>query len=221
MTTVVTPETDKIPAFDDQIIYEYLSDNPDFFNKYPELLLSLRVDHQQRGTISIVERQQIALRQRVNQLEEEITSLMGIASHNERIFRFNNELAAKLIQTQDHDSLKTILKSELKREFNFSNIRLITVHDIDDELMALWNKRMTQGFYLGRLTENESQRLFGSQVGSVALTKITPKAKCNKVIFAVATHNPAHFHPEMDNLFLEQLQGLLTHKLSQFYAKDE
>ncbi|MGB0892933.1 MAG: DUF484 family protein [Parashewanella sp.] len=215
MNNVVTPENANSIEFDEELIYEYLTDNPDFFVRNPELLLSLRLPHQQRGTISMVEKQQEALRNRVMQLEEEITSLMNIASHNERIFRFNNQLAMDILHAKDLDALRRLLADKLKDEFQFSNVRLLPVHDIDDELMSVWEKRMNSGYYLGRLTHSESQRLFASQVGSVALTKIVPKSECNKIIFAVASHNPAHFHPEMDHLFLDQLRQLLNHKLSQ------
>lgn len=38
--------------FDEQIIREYLIDNPDFFGRYPELLLAMRMSHTERGTVS-------------------------------------------------------------------------------------------------------------------------------------------------------------------------
>ena len=214
MTNAVTPKPDT--QLEAELVYEYLTDNPDFFERYPELLTNLRLPHQQRGTVSIVERQQEALRNKVTQLEEEITALMNIASQNERILRFNTELAFKLTTCKDFDSLRHVLADELKNEFNFSNVRLITVHNIEDEVMQIWKKRMSSGFYLGRLTQNESQRLFGSQVGSVALSRLTPDKECSRIILAVASANAAHFQPEMDTLFLEQLCKLLNFKLSQF-----
>lgn len=214
MTNAVTPKSDNI-QFDAELVYEYLIDNPDFFEQYPELITNLRLPHQQRGTVSIVERQQEALRNKVMQLEEEITALMNIASQNERILRFNIQLAFKLVQCEDFDSLRLLLANELKNEFGFSNIRLITVHNIDDEVMQIWNKRMSSGFYLGRLTQSESQRLFGSQVGSVALCRLTPDIECDRIILAIASLNAAHFQPDMDTLFLELLCQLLNFKLNQ------
>ncbi len=216
MTNAVTPKNKDLPQFDSQLIYEYLTDNPGFFEQYPTLLTNLRLPHQQRGTVSIVERQQEALRTRVIQLEEEITALMSVASQNERILHFNTELAFQLMQCEDFDSLRRLLADELKNEFGFTNVRLITVHNIDDKIMNIWEKRMVNGFYLGRLTQGESQRLFGSQVGSVALSRLTPATECSRIILAVASPNAAHFQPEMDTLFLQQLCKLLNFKLSQF-----
>ena len=215
MTNAVTPKSDA-QQLETELVYEYLTDHPDFFERYPELIANLRLPHQQRGTVSIVERQQEALRNKVTQLEEEITALLNIASQNERVLRFNTELSFKLMQSEGFDSLRRILADELKNEFGFSNVRLITVHNIKDEVMQIWEKRMGSGFYLGRLTQSESQRLFGSQVGSVALSRLTPDAECGRIILAVASPNAAHFQPEMDTLFLEQLCKLLNYKLSRF-----
>lgn len=216
MTKKQSESEKTLPQLEAELVYEYLTDNPDFFEKYPDLLATIRLPHQQRGTVSIVERQQEALRQKVVRLEEEVTTLMNIASQNERILRFNTDLAFKLMTCEDFDTLRRLLADELKSEFGFTNVRLITVHKIEDEVMQIWKNRMSGGFYLGRLTQNESQKLFGSQVGSVALSRLTPESECKRIILAVASPNAAHFQPDMDTLFLAQLCKLLNFKLSQF-----
>lgn len=145
--------------FDEVLIREYLLDNPDFFARYPELLLAMRIPHEQRGAVSLVERRQEMLRSRVTQLEEEITSLLAMASRNEQIYMFNTALSLKLLQAEDLGDLRQILSSELQKQFQFTHVRLITVHDIDSELSNIWSERLKQGYYFGRLTQNESKRL--------------------------------------------------------------
>ncbi|KIO35917.1 DUF484 family protein [Shewanella sp. cp20] len=197
--------------FDEVLIREYLLDNPDFFARYPELLLAMRIPHEQRGAVSLVERRQEMLRARVTQLEEEITSLLAMASRNEQIYMFNTALSLKLLQAEDLGDLRQILSSELQQQFQFTHVRLITVHDIDSELSNIWSERLKQGYYFGRLTQTESKRLFGCEVGSVALSRLSQQ--CGQVIFAIASQDPMHFHPEMDNLLLDQLKQLLDHLL--------
>lgn len=197
--------------FDEILIREYLLDNPDFFSRYPELLLAMRIPHAQRGAVSLVERKQEMLRSRVAQLEEEITSLLTMASRNEQIYMFNTALSLKLLQATDLGELRQVLSSELQQQFQFTHVRLITVHDIDSDLSHIWSNRLKQGYYFGRLTQTESKRLFGSEVGSVALSRLSEQ--CGQVIFAIASADPVHFHPEMDNLLLDQLKQLLDHLL--------
>lgn len=203
------PRTD-LP-FDELIIREYLLDNPDFFNRYPELLLAMRLPHLERGAISLVERRQELLRQRVNQLEEEITSLLAMAARNEKIFLFNTELSFKLLNCVNLESLKEVLADNLKAQFNFTHVRLISVLEADVEMKAIWAQRLRRDYYFGRLTQQEAKRLFGSEVGSVALVKLTDDIP---VIFAVASHDATHFYPDMDNILLEQLRRLLAHMLA-------
>ncbi|MCL1126660.1 DUF484 family protein [Shewanella surugensis] len=195
--------------FDEILIREYLRENPDFFARFPELLTGMRIPHQERGTVSLVERQQSALRQQVQQLEEEITALMTMATRNEQIYMFNNALSMKLLECDGISDLRQILSVELKNQFNFSHVRLISVHDIDSELAHIWQKRLNQGYYFGRLTQAESRRLFGSDVGSVALSRLSKE--CGQVIFAIATQDPSHFQPDMDHLLLDQIKQLLDH----------
>ena len=201
------PQTD-VP-FDELIIREYLLDNPDFFNRYPELLLAMRLPHMERGAISLVERRQEMLRQRVSQLEEEITSLLTMAARNEKIYQFNTELSFQLLNCADLVSLKEVLADSLKLQFNFSHVRLISA--LDTDMKAIWDQRLHKGHYFGRLTQQEAKRLFGSEVGSVALTKLSED---NPVIFAIASQDATHFHPDMDNMLLEQLRRLLAHMLA-------
>lgn len=195
--------------FDELIIREYLLDNPSFFNRYPELLLAMRLPHMERGAISLVERRQEMLRQRVSQLEEEITSLLTMATRNEKIYQFNTELSFKLLNCADLISLKEVLADSLKMQFNFSHVRLISVLDAD--MKAIWDQRLHKGHYFGRLTQQEAKRLFGSEVGSVALTRLSEDTP---VIFAIASQDATHFHPDMDNMLLEQLRRLLAHMLA-------
>lgn len=209
MTEPLMPQTD-LP-FDELIIREYLLDNPDFFNRYPELLLTMQLPHLERGAISLVERRQEVLRQRVSQLEEEITSLLTIAACNEKIYLFNTELSFKLLDCVNLESLKEVLADNLKRQFHFSHVRLISVLDVDVEMKTIWAQRLRKDYYFGRLTQQEAKRLFGGEVGSVALIKLADNIP---VIFAVACQDATHFYPDMDNMLLEQLRRLLAYMLA-------
>ena len=65
---------------DDSLIEDYLSENPNFFTKHPALLNKLNITTQEQGTVSLVQRQQRMMREKIVTLEDEITSLMSIAT---------------------------------------------------------------------------------------------------------------------------------------------
>ena len=71
--------SDELPLTDDLVV-SYLQDNPEFFNRNSSLITSLRLNDEQRGTVSLVERQQQQLRSKVHGLEDEITQLMSVAT---------------------------------------------------------------------------------------------------------------------------------------------
>ena len=63
-------------------VHAYLSENPDFFERHGDLLRSLRLPHVSGGTVSLVERQVTALRQRDSKLEGQLKELVDVARAN-------------------------------------------------------------------------------------------------------------------------------------------
>ncbi|MEY8216543.1 MAG: DUF484 family protein, partial [Colwellia sp.] len=99
-----TINTDDLPLTD-ELVSAYLQDNPEFFNRNNELMTGLRLVDVQRGTVSLVERQQQKLRQKVHHLEDEITQLMSVANHNENLFMLYNDLYLRLLDCQSATEL--------------------------------------------------------------------------------------------------------------------
>ena len=73
-----------ISAIDAELVADYLRANPDFFAHYPNVLQRLNLKHQQDGSVSLIERQQRVLREKITALEDEITALMSQAQRNEK-----------------------------------------------------------------------------------------------------------------------------------------
>ncbi|RUO63768.1 DUF484 family protein [Pseudidiomarina insulisalsae] len=208
---------------DDTLIAAYLDENPDFFERHPQLLQRLTVRHQTKGAVSLVERQQQMLRQRVQQLEEEITELMVTARRNEELFRYFSELYVKLLQSE---SLSDVMESlqetfstqlqmpalsmkffdsplELEEQFTFA---------ADTHKQLLSKRFQDETIYLGRLTANEQKLLFPDEtIASVVLLLLGEKGELG--MLAIGNHDAGHFEPAMDTLFVKQLQVLLSQVL--------
>lgn len=211
---------------DDQAIAEYLQENPDFFHDHPDLLGQLSVRHEERGSISLVERKQAMLREKVGALEEEITSLMAHARRNERIFETYSDLYKELLQATDIEAMVKALETTFIEKLGLVEISLKLFNqpsNVDASLSfnadthkQLISKRFVQSpVYLGRLTQAEQQLLFKNQTAqSVALLLLqTDSSKLGLV--AVGSHDASHFEPGMDYLLISQLQTLLSYRLTQ------
>ncbi len=198
-------------------VQQYLLDHPDFFNQFPHTLTALRLPHNERGAVSLVERQQQLLRQRVGELEEEITALLSMARRNEEIHRFFSDLLFELLAIDNMEQMITTLAAKLKQQFRFASVQLFqrqaeaqfTPSSIDTILKQRLDSR---GYYLGRLPAQEASILVGIETGSVALIGLGDPKQWHGVL-AIASQDPSHFSPEMGTMLIDNLQQLLRHRL--------
>ncbi|MBY5993346.1 DUF484 family protein [Ferrimonas balearica] len=209
---------------DPVLVREYLLDHPDFFARYPELLLSMRIPHPERGTVSLVERQQMMLRDRVNQLEEEITSLLAVAARNEEIYRFYGKLIFDLLACDTLEQLQREMADQLRQRFRFGRVRLHIASPVNrfepETLLGVLRRRLNgDGYYLGRLPAAEAQLMVGLETGSVALIGLGEINDWIGVV-AIASHDPGHFVADMDTLLLDQLKHLLNYRVRQLLTPD-
>lgn len=204
---------------DETLVMDYLEQNPDFFDRHPDVLVRLNMRHQQAGSVSLVERQQRILREQIGALQDEITLLMGNARRNEQIFKGYSELYVELLHC---DSLEDVLGSlkktfqeqlalpELNLKFFDSPVELPEQYTFaSDTHKQLLSKRFVdQSVYLGRLTQEEQKLLFKDEpVESVALILLGQNQELGMLAFG--STDAAHFDPDMDYLLITQLQALL------------
>lgn len=213
---------------DDEAVLAYLNADPHFFVRHSQWLDTLRLPHQHKGAISLVELQLERQRARITTLEQELSSLMRIASDNERIFRIYADLYAALysglVACHSLRDMSAVMKQTFVERLELSGLRMwlldeaAPIHDDDHlfiasaEQQALLTARLQQQeFYLGRLGQKESQLLFGCDetIQSVALMRLGSLG-----ILAFASADAAHFAPNNDTLLLAVLGRLLQLRLS-------
>ena len=82
----------------DEAVAEFLTQNPDFFERNSHLLKALRLPHASGGAVSLVERQVSVLRQRDVKLEKQLKDLIQVARDNDvlsaKVHRLSIELLA-------------------------------------------------------------------------------------------------------------------------------
>lgn len=202
---------------DDEMVIDYLRANPDFFTRHVELVDKLKFHLEERGTVSLVDIQLKKLRNRVAELEEEITKLMEIGAKNDKLFRLIAKVQSDLIvatnlkQAQHAiDDLCTGLElSGSIRLFKHENPNFSLA---ENEFIALKQARFGHSDkFLGRLRKAESGLFFKHSVelGSVALIPIG-----NAGVLAFSSLDGGHFQPNMDTLFLEQLATVIDSSLN-------
>jgi len=85
----------------ESMVSEFLKDNPDFFNKYPDILSELKIPHDHGAAISLVEKQVSVLREQNQQTRKRLHELIEIARQNEELARRMHQLALTLMDAEE------------------------------------------------------------------------------------------------------------------------
>lgn len=219
---------DELPL-SDEIICAYLSDNPEFFNRNPDIMTSIRLVDNQRGSVSLVERQQQQLRQKVHVLEDEITQLMTVAHHNERLFMLYNDIYLRLIDCQSAEEVLDCLHQATTELLSLADLKLWLRADTsmqhaslvkNDCASILGSRLANDDYYFGRLQKFEQELIFSTAIsGSVVLIKLPSEDGLSDIGFlAINSIDAEHFDPRMDTLLISQFRKLVAKLLQNHLA---
>ncbi len=214
-------EADALTA---EVVAEYLRDNPDFFKSRPELVDRLALLNQESGSVSLVHVQMARQRQRIEDLEEEITTLMSLAASNDRTFHEFMDLQEQILKCSCLVDVFEMIK-EKARALNLTGyVRLLNSEEANYSLTKeQWARFSTNHFngksaYLGRLRKADRHLLFGEELFAPELGSyvVLPLINRNQPqgVLAFASEDGGHFQPSMDTLFLRHLSLVLSHLIN-------
>ncbi|ARC93354.1 MULTISPECIES: DUF484 family protein [Vibrio] len=210
-------EADALTA---EVVAEYLRDNPDFFSTRSDLVDRLALPHKEQGAVSLVHVQMTRQRQRIEELEEEITTLMSLAKNNDRTFH-------EFMSLQEHvltcDALLPAVKAVEEMAKSLGLVAYVRLLDSESAYYSL-DKDNYQRFatnhlngksaYLGRMRKADRELLFGDntrapEMGSYVVLPLHKQSL--QGILAFSSSDGGHFQPHMDTLFLRHLALVLSH----------
>ncbi|WP_375751900.1 DUF484 family protein [Vibrio sp. HN007] len=205
-----------------EIVEEYLRDYPDFFKTRPGLVDKLSLPHQQQGAVSLVEIQLRRQREKIQELEEEITQLMSLAAENDKTFHEFMHLQESVLKCTTIDELIACISSKAVTLGLKGYVRLIDSPDSKSHLRYdSWHRFATNHFngkdaYLGRLRKADRELLFGEQnvpeLGSYVVLSLNKHKPLGVIAFS--SEDGGHFQPNMDTLFLRHLALVVSHLVS-------
>lgn len=210
----------------DAHIVDYLTTESDFFVRQSALLGQLRMPHQQRGSLSLVEAKLEQQRLRIYELEDERSALLNVAGANERIFQVYMDLLPQLFDCESVTELEQCIRRHLQAQLRIAAVRLIVdgrtfpnaASQGCEQLERLYRERMaSQHEYLGRLGKEEKLRLFqDSLVNSCALIRLGAKGELGLLAFGSA--DASHYGSDMDTFLLSQLADVVARILPKLVA---
>jgi uncharacterized protein YigA (DUF484 family) len=210
------------PILAPQDVVDYLSQHPDFFLSHPEVLAQLHVHHQNKGVVSLTQLQIQQYREKIKTLKKQLDLIITNAKRNETIYTTYADVNLSIVKSNSFDELEQALNDELCPSLGLNKIHIypfqgseLATEKLMPELQqrAFLDKKLNaQGFYFGRLGQNEKQVLFPDQSAeSVALVSIgEPKPIA---LLAIASKDALHFTPDMDTMLLQYLRDFLSFHL--------
>lgn len=210
-------EADALTA---EVVAEYLRDNPDFFIHRRDLVDRLALPVQEQGAVSLVHVQMNRQRQRIEELEEEITTLMSLAKSNDQTFHEFMDLQEQILRG---DALLSVIKAIEEKAKALGLVAYVRLVDSESSYYSL-NKTNYQRFatnhlngkdsYLGRMRKVDRELLLGEnsrapEMGSYVVLPLHNKGL--QGILAFSSNDGGHFQPHMDTLFLRHLALVLSH----------
>lgn len=208
-------------------VVKFLQRHPDFFESHPQLLQSLKIPHRGgQGTVSLIERQVVALRRRSAQLEKKLFELVDVARVNQRTAERLQAVAMAVLETESLDDLLAALLELLQQDFELDQVA-IKLFDPGDSALRVFDPQRYMDASdpalapfvalidsgdprCGKLERAEHQLLFGSHqpCGSAA---IVPLGEAKAVgLLALASRDSQRFRHGDGDWFLRQLASLIS-----------
>lgn len=106
-------------------VAQYLQDNPQFFEGHVDLLTQIVLPHPHGGrTISLSERQMVALREKNKELEKKLQELIAFAHENDALQHKVHEFVVALFAGRDLATLQELVPHLLREIFSVPHAAL-------------------------------------------------------------------------------------------------
>ena len=209
----------------------YLQQNPEFFENHADLLAVMHVPSVHgKGAVSLAERQQVAQRDKIRQLERKYSELLTIGIENDETGNKVHQLTLGLLNSVDFLALNQMLVETLRENFNvpYVNIKLWAspadndlnkqaAFELVDETLKTWVLGLDAP-YCGSPINDSFEYLLKDGVSAKSYAVI-PLGTANTIGFLVlASDDEKRFYPGMGTLFLQRLNELLTAALSRYVS---
>jgi len=216
-------------------IAQFLKSHPEFFIDHADVFSQLRIPHpQQANTISLAERQIMALREQLGALEWQLAGLLDHAAGNQRISQLLIDWCAKLLAEDNPQLLPEKLTQGLARLFDLPDIalRLWELPQLDVSCPASQDPGDTARQTVSELsspwcgpadavTDKHVLAWLSSAPASVALIPLalgTPPQSIGLLV--LGSPDASRFTPDMGTEFLQTIATLASAALSRLSAPD-
>jgi uncharacterized protein YigA (DUF484 family) len=206
-------------TLDARQVAAFLSENPEFFRTYPEIIAQLDIPHETGATVSLVEYQSKLLRSKNNELHERLTQLVENARRNDRLFEQTRRLTLDLLDAQSIEEVEQSLQQCMTTVYGVDHacitlfvpamtMQSITEVEMQHHLVRHFGRKHA---FCGQLSDEQMELFFHekSKVGSMAACLL----KNDLGILSIGHKSEDYFKSNMDTLFLDYVSEIVSRRL--------
>jgi uncharacterized protein YigA (DUF484 family) len=219
---------------DEERIEQFLSLNPDFFERHQPLLARMRLPHMRTGsTVSLVERQVEVLREQKSDADRRLAEFVSVARANDALADRIHRFTRRLLRAPSAISALTALEASLREDFDaFHSVLLLTapidtlrngnyepflrVVAHDDATMHSFGALLATGKpRCGQVRDTQRDFLFGPEAAGIGSVALVPLGDAGSMgLLALGSAERERFHPGMSTEFLKRMGELITDALA-------
>jgi hypothetical protein len=217
---------------EEQSVAQYLQQNADFFERHPQLLARMRLQHPRNAsTISLIERQVEVLREKYESQEQKLAEFVGVARANNALAEKIHQFTRRLLKTSTRGDAIAEIEASLRQDFDtFHAVLVLAVNgeplvpDADRFVRTVSaddaNYKSFESLFTaakprcGQIRDSQREFLFGGDavdIGSVALIPLSGTPAPG--LLALGSVDRDRFHPGMSTEFLSRMGELISDAL--------
>ena len=197
-------------------VAQYLQSNPQFFEEHLETLAQITLPHPHGGrTISLSERQLVALREKNRELEKKLHELIEFARENDALQHKVHEFVTALFAARDLATLQEMIPHLLREIFAVPHtvLRLWQVNPPSAEVLAFADTQ-AQPVCLHHAA-HDTAGWFGEAAAQLHSFAYLPLHAGSETIglLVLASEDRQRFYPEMGTVFLQRIAEAVSSAL--------
>lgn len=193
-------------------VAQYLRDNPQFFEGHTDLLTQIALPHPHGGrTISLSERQLLALREKNKELEKKLSELIAFASENDALQLKVHQFNCALFGPHDRSTLQSLVAHNLRDIFAIPHVALHLWRDEPPSSEVLAFADQHEQPVCTHHAVHDTLAWFGEAAEYLRSFAYLPLRANGQTIglLVLASEDKQRFYPEMGTVFLQRIAETL------------
>ena len=203
-------------------VAQYLQNNPQFFEEHVETLAQINLPHPHGGrTISLSERQMLALREKNKELEKKLREIITFAQDNDALQHKVHEFVVALFAARDLTTLQEMIPHLLRDIFAIPHtvLHLWQTNPPSAEVLAFADAQ-AQPVCLHHAA-HDTAAWFGERAAQLHSYAYLPLRAGSETIglLVMASEDKQRFYPEMGTVFLQRIAEATASALHPYLAR--